>query len=145
MISASEAPASQYTGTLGQECSVTANYALVGFPPLIYKYNVSITPRVSKSVNRDVMNQLIHLYGKSDFHRRTAYDGKNNLYTAALLPFKEKKFVICNDGLSRKEIKFDVVIKFSFEVECCTPHQEVFGKKYMQSLNAVFRVGLSAK
>ncbi|KAK9277708.1 hypothetical protein L1049_007255 [Liquidambar formosana] len=63
---------------------------------------VSITPWLSNTVNQDVMNQLIHLPGESDFDgQRPAYDGKKNLYTAVLLPFKEKKFVICNAGLSR--------------------------------------------
>jgi eukaryotic translation initiation factor 2C len=57
---------------------------------------VTITPEVvSRTMNRDIMAELVRLYKDSDLGMRLpAYDGRKSLYTAGELPFAWKEFII---------------------------------------------------
>jgi eukaryotic translation initiation factor 2C len=57
---------------------------------------VTITPEVaSRTMNRDIMAELVRLYRDSDLGMRLpAYDGRKSLYTAGELPFAWKEFII---------------------------------------------------
>ncbi|KAG2670879.1 hypothetical protein I3843_14G106300 [Carya illinoinensis] len=112
-------------GTAGRKTVVRANHFLVEVADRdLYHYDVSITPEVtSKKINRDVMRQLIELYGESHLgRRRPAYDGRKSLYAAGPFPFESKEFVVKlaeNDdrpapsGSARKERQFKVAIKLA--------------------------------
>lgn len=74
----------------------------------MYLFQVGITPEVySCKLNKSIMAELVKLYRESDLGMRLpAYDGKRNLYTAGLLPFNLKEFIVRlideeNDGLER--------------------------------------------
>ncbi|KAF9589390.1 hypothetical protein IFM89_023422 [Coptis chinensis] len=86
-------------GQAGTKCIVKANHFLAELPDKdLNHYHVTITPEPvvsSRRLNRAVMAQLVKLYRESDLGMRLpAYDGKNSLYTAGLLPFTSKEFSI---------------------------------------------------
>ncbi|KAJ6827225.1 putative protein argonaute PNH1 [Iris pallida] len=107
-------------GQLGTRCIVKANHFLVNLPEhdLIH-YDVKIAPEVcSRSVNRRIIAELVRLYRESDLGTRLpAYDGRTSLYTAGLLPFASKDFVVklCDEddgtGVTREK-EYRVGIKF---------------------------------
>ncbi|KAK9279006.1 hypothetical protein L1049_012681 [Liquidambar formosana] len=109
-------------GTVGRKCVVRANHFLVEVADMdLHHYDVTITPEVtSKTLNRDVMSQLVKSYRESHLGKRMpAYDGRKSLYTAGPLPFTSKEFVVKladRDGgasSSRREREFRVAIKFA--------------------------------
>lgn len=54
----------------------------------------------SRRLNKAIMTQLVKLHRESDLGMRLpVYDGGRNLYTAGLLPFTTKDFIIvlCDD------------------------------------------------
>ncbi|XP_057955884.1 protein argonaute 5-like [Malania oleifera] len=113
-------------GTVGQKCVVRANHFLVQVAERdLYQYDVSINPEVtSKKVNREVMKQLVSLYGQSHLGKRLpAYDGRKSLYTAGPLPFNSKEFVVKlvekedRAGAAKRERQFKVVIKFASKAD----------------------------
>ena len=55
-----------------------------------------INPEVtSHKLNKAIMTQLVKLHKESDLGMRLpVYDGGRNLYTAGLLPFTTKNFII---------------------------------------------------
>ncbi|KAG6682426.1 hypothetical protein I3842_13G141200 [Carya illinoinensis] len=128
-------------GTIGKKVFVRANHFLVEVADKdLHHYDVSITPEVaSKKVNRDVMIQLIELYGDSHLGRRKpAFDGRKSLYTAGPLPFKSEEFVvklIDNDGRgassksARKERQFKVEIKLASKADLHYLREFLCGKQ----------------
>uniref|UniRef100_A0A2N9G3P1 Piwi domain-containing protein n=1 Tax=Fagus sylvatica TaxID=28930 RepID=A0A2N9G3P1_FAGSY len=107
-------------GQLGTKCLVKANHFLANIPDSdICHYSVMINPEVtSHKLNKAIMTQLVKLHKESDLGMRLpVYDGGRNLYTAGLLPFTTKNFIIklsdeeegtCN----RREREFQVSISF---------------------------------
>ncbi|GAB4849768.1 argonaute 5 [Ancistrocladus abbreviatus] len=93
-------------GTTGMPCVVQANHFRVQLAERdLHHYDVSISPEVtSKSVCRDIINQLVEAY---------------NLYAAGPLPFSSKEFDVplvdkdVDAGSQRKECKFKVSIKLA--------------------------------
>lgn len=61
-----------------------------------FVFQVCITSEVlSRSVNRTIIAQVVSLYRETDFGMKLpAYDGRKCLYTAGLLPFHFKEFVV---------------------------------------------------
>ncbi|GAB4824785.1 argonaute 5 [Ancistrocladus abbreviatus] len=108
-------------GTIGTRCVVRANHFPVQLAERdLYHYDVSISPEVtSKSVCRDIINQLVEAYKQCLGNRLPAYDGKKSLYTAGPLPFLSKEFDVplvdkdVDAGSQRKERKFKVTIKLA--------------------------------
>ncbi|KAJ7954827.1 Argonaute family protein [Quillaja saponaria] len=107
-------------GQVGTKCIVKANHFFAELPDKdLNQYDVTITPEVSsRTVNRDIMAELVRLYKESDLGMRLpAYDGRKSLYTAGELPFAWKEFKITLvDEVDRtsgpKEREYHVVIKF---------------------------------
>jgi eukaryotic translation initiation factor 2C len=62
---------------------------------------VKINPEfTSHKLNKAIMTQLVKLYRETELGMRLpVYDGGRNLYTAGLLPFTTKDFIIvlCDD------------------------------------------------
>ncbi|XP_057955824.1 protein argonaute 5-like [Malania oleifera] len=112
-------------GTVGHKCVVRANHFLVQVAERdLHQYDVSINPEVTnKKVNREVMKQLVNLYGQSHLGKRLpAYDGRKSLYTAGPLPFNSKEFVVKlvekeDRAGAARERQFKVVIKFASKAD----------------------------
>ncbi|CAN6439599.1 unnamed protein product [Victoria cruziana] len=113
-------PARPGYGRGGVKCLVKANHFFAELPKKdLSQYDVTITPEVaSKSVNRAIIAELVKLYRESDLDMKLpAYDGKKSLYTAGVLPFTSKEFIVklvdIEDGIhSSKEREFKVILKF---------------------------------
>ncbi|XP_061986596.1 protein argonaute 10-like [Populus nigra] len=108
-------------GQVGTKCIVKANHFLAELPDKdLNQYDVTITPEVaSRTVNRDIMAELVRLYKDSDLGMRLpAYDGRKSLYTAGELPFAWKEFIIKlideEDGINgpKRGREYKVAIKF---------------------------------
>ncbi|PON71213.1 Exonuclease/helicase-like [Trema orientale] len=144
-------PARPSSGKLGKKCLVRANHFLVQVADSdIHHYDVSITPKVtSKKVNRAILAQLESLYRASHLgNRRAAYDGRKSLYTAGLLPFFSKEFVIKladDDGQARscnpekREREFTVTIKFASKPGDNSSGQLDFPQETIHALGIVLR------
>ncbi|XAR53149.1 hypothetical protein NMG60_11021574 [Bertholletia excelsa] len=106
-------------GITGTRYILKANHFFAELPDKdLHQYDVSITPEVTRGVNRAVMEELVKLYKESHLGKRLpAYDGRKSLYTAGPLPFISKDFKITlNDdddgsGSVRREREFKVMIK----------------------------------
>ncbi|XP_031476347.1 protein argonaute 10-like [Nymphaea colorata] len=114
-------PARPGYGQAGVKCLVKANHFFAELPQKdLNQYDVTITPEVvSRSVNRAIMADLVKLYRESDLGMRLpAYDGRKSLYTAGVLPFTSKEFIVKlvdeEDGVHgpKREREFRVAIKF---------------------------------
>ncbi|OWM73716.1 hypothetical protein CDL15_Pgr026820 [Punica granatum] len=99
-------------GRVGMKCFVRANHFIVEAADKDYfHYDVTISPEIaSKQVSREVISNLVHLYGESHLGKRMpAYDGRKSLYTAGPFPFESKEFVVKlperNDGGSSSKRK----------------------------------------
>ncbi|KAF9617010.1 hypothetical protein IFM89_033080 [Coptis chinensis] len=125
-------------GQAGTKCIVKANHFLAELPDKdLNHYHVTITPEPvvsSRRLNRAIMAQLVKLYRESDLGMRLpAYDGRNSLYTAGLLPFTSKEFSITladeghniNDARQRE---FKVTIKFVAQADLQHLQQFLAGK-----------------
>ncbi|KAH8500288.1 hypothetical protein H0E87_015513 [Populus deltoides] len=108
-------------GQVGTKCIVKANHFLAELPDKdLNQYDVTITPEVaSRTMNRDIMAELVRLYRDSDLGMRLpAYDGRKSLYTAGELPFAWKEFIIKlsdeEDVINgpKRAREYKVVIKF---------------------------------
>ena len=66
---------------------------------------VAINPESkSRATNREVLNELIKLHGKSTLGGKLpAYDGRKSLYTAGSLPFDSEEFVVTLVDREKKE------------------------------------------
>ncbi|KAK1259791.1 Protein argonaute PNH1 [Acorus gramineus] len=124
-------------GQLGTKCIVKANHFLAELPDKdLIQYDVTITPEVkAQSVNRAIMAELVRLYRESDLGMRLpAYDGKKSLYTAGLMPFSSKEFVVKlieeDDGTGvTRETEFKVAIKFVARGNLHYLHQFLAGRQ----------------
>ncbi|CAN6462956.1 unnamed protein product [Victoria cruziana] len=114
-------PARPGYGQAGVKCLVKANHFFAELPQKdLNQYDVTITPEVvSRCVNRAIMAELVKLYRESDLGMRLpAYDGRKSLYTAGVLPFTSKEFIVKlvdeEDGVHgpKREREFRVAIKF---------------------------------
>ncbi|XP_010249941.1 PREDICTED: protein argonaute PNH1-like [Nelumbo nucifera] len=124
-------------GLVGTKCIVKANHFLAELPDKdLNQYDVTITPEVvSRRVNRAIMAQLVKLYRETDLGMRLpAYDGSKSLYTAGLLPFTSKEFIVTlvdeDDELGiTREREFKVQIKFVARADMHHLHQFLAGKQ----------------
>ncbi|KAL0903812.1 hypothetical protein M5K25_025865 [Dendrobium thyrsiflorum] len=107
-------------GQVGVKCVVKANHFLAQLPDKdLNQYDVTITPEVSSTqVNRAIMAELVRVYRETDMAMRLpAYDGRKSLYTAGILPFSFKEFVVTlsvedeGTGITRDKA-YKVAIKF---------------------------------
>ncbi|XP_020582423.1 protein argonaute PNH1-like isoform X2 [Phalaenopsis equestris] len=105
-------------GQVGMKCVVKANHFLAQLPDKdLNQYDVTITPEVSsRQLNRAIMAELVRVYRETGMGMRLpAYDGRKSLYTAGVLPFRSKEFVINlsvedeGTGITRE---YKVAIKF---------------------------------
>ncbi|XP_010243012.1 PREDICTED: protein argonaute MEL1-like [Nelumbo nucifera] len=150
-------PARPGYGRVGTRCSLRANHFLISFSEKdLHHYDVSITPEItSRVVNREVMTQLVALYGQTHLGRRKpVYDGKKSLYTAGSLPFTSNQFVVkLVDGDAktgpRKEREFKVTIKLASRADMYHLQQFLSGRQMdspqetIQVLDVVLRESLS--
>ncbi|RLN07398.1 hypothetical protein C2845_PM11G24510 [Panicum miliaceum] len=83
----------------------------------LFHFDVAITPKPkSTAVNREVLAELIKLYGKTSLGGKLAvYDGSTALYTAGPLPFESQKFVVQMAFTENKE-KGSYLLPFQFIV-----------------------------
>ena len=102
-------------GTKGRKIMVRANFFPIKVPPVftVYQYDVSITPKLPKRLNRVVYDYLVrqkHLSGQG------AYDGSKGLYCRAPLRFQgetlkiETQVPIPNEDPAKPK-KVTVIIK----------------------------------
>ncbi|PKU72322.1 Protein argonaute 10 [Dendrobium catenatum] len=107
-------------GQVGVKCVVKANHFLAQLPDKdLNQYDVTITPEVSSTqVNRAIMAELVRVYRETEMAMRLpAYDGRKSLYTAGILPFSFKEFVVTlsvedeGTGITRHKA-YKVAIKF---------------------------------
>ena len=102
-------------GTRGRKIMVRANFFPIKLPPVftVYQYDVSITPKLPKRLNRVVYDYLVrqkHLSGQG------AYDGSKSLYCRAPLQFQgetlkiETQVPIPNEDPAKPK-KVTVIIK----------------------------------
>ncbi|GAV57543.1 PAZ domain-containing protein/Piwi domain-containing protein [Cephalotus follicularis] len=146
-------------GQVGMKCIVKANHFFAELPEKdLNQYDVTITPEVtSRTVNRNIMAELVRLHKESDLGRRLpAYDGRKSLYTAGELPFAWKEFTVKllneENGVNgpKKERVYNVVIKFVARTNMYHLGQFLAGKRAdapqeaLQILDIVLR-GLSTK
>ncbi|XP_051113404.1 protein argonaute 5-like [Andrographis paniculata] len=136
-------------GTLGSGMKVKANHFLVTVADReLNQYDVTITPEItSKKVSREVMKELVKLYGESDLGiDRLAYDGRKSCYTARQFPFTSKDFVV---KLERSGREFKVTIKFASKANLYHLNQFLLGQQLdvpqetLQFLDVVLRDKLS--
>ncbi|KAJ4724977.1 Argonaute family protein [Melia azedarach] len=123
-------------GTERRRCIVRANHFMVQIANRDFcHYDVSITPKVtSKKINREVIAQLVHLYGSSYLDGRTpAYDDRKSLYTAG----KERQFKVVIKLVSRPDL-------FTLQQFLRSLHLEA-QQEIIQVLGVVLRVVPSAK
>ncbi|KAK9268371.1 hypothetical protein L1049_000120 [Liquidambar formosana] len=107
-------------GQMGKKCMVKANHFLADITGSdLSQYSVSINPEgTSNKTNKAIMAQLVKLYRDTELGMRLpVYDGKEILYTAGLLPFTSKEFMITladeDEGMdTMREREFKVTIKF---------------------------------
>ncbi|KAG0498942.1 hypothetical protein HPP92_003633 [Vanilla planifolia] len=107
-------------GQVGTKCVVKANHFLAQLPDKdLSHYDVSISPEVnSRLLNRAIMAELVRVYRETEMGTRLpAYDGRKSLYTAGLMPFTSKEFVVklCEEdegtGITREK-EYKVKIKY---------------------------------
>ncbi|KAK3149042.1 hypothetical protein QOZ80_3AG0212190 [Eleusine coracana subsp. coracana] len=99
-------PARPGVGTMGKKVMIRANHFLVDVADNnLFHYDVSINPESkSRQTNREVLNELIKLYGKTSLGGKLpAYDGRKSLYTAGSLPFESEEFVVTLVDPEKKE------------------------------------------
>lgn len=107
-------------GQIGTKCVVKANHFLAQLPDKdLNQYDVMITPEPSsRQMNRAILSELVRVYRETEMGMRLpAYDGRKSLYTAGLLPFSSKEFVVRlvedDDGIGITRVKeYKVAIKF---------------------------------
>ncbi|PKA46781.1 Protein argonaute PNH1 [Apostasia shenzhenica] len=107
-------------GQMGSKCIVKANHFLAQLPDKdLSQYDVTVTPEVSsRQVNRAIMAELVRVYRETELGMRLpAYDGRKSLYTAGILPFTSKEFVVKlseeDEGTGVTRVKeYKVTIKF---------------------------------
>ncbi|XP_057506339.1 protein argonaute PNH1-like [Actinidia eriantha] len=107
-------------GQLGTKCLVKANHFLAEISERdLSHYSVKIKPEVnSTTLNKVIMAQLVKLHRDTDLGKRLpVYDGRSALYTAGLLPFTSKEFVVTladeDESIGNtKEREFKVMIEF---------------------------------
>ncbi|KAH9619822.1 hypothetical protein KSS87_003277 [Heliosperma pusillum] len=124
-------------GQIGTKCVVKANYFLAELSRSdLCQYCVTITPEVSSSkLNKAIMAQLVKLHRESDLGTRLpVYDGKQNLYTAGLLPFTTKEFKVtlvdeCEGFELTKKNEFKVGIEFVGFTRMDALHDLLAGKQ----------------
>ncbi|KAH7681813.1 eukaryotic translation initiation factor 2C protein [Dioscorea alata] len=124
-------------GVVGTKCIVKANHFLAELPDKdLNHYDVTITPEVaSRTMNRAIMAELVRLYRETELGMRLpAYDGRKSLYTAGVLPFTSKEFVVKiteeDDGLGiNREKEYRVAIKFVARADLHHLRQFIAGKQ----------------
>ncbi|KAM5584344.1 protein argonaute 5 [Rosa sericea] len=149
-------------GKAGQRVQVRANHFLVEIGERdLHHYDVSISPEVaSKKINRDIINQLVHMYSESHLGKRMpAYDGMKSIYTAGPLPFSSKEFVVklperegrAVSASKRKDRDFKVCIKLANKPDLYQLQQFLRGglhetpQETIQVLDVVLRAAPSQK
>ena len=136
-------------GTKGRRIMVRANFFPVELPHefTVYQYDISITPKLPKRINRLVYEQLVkeHFRGQ-----RGAYDGSKSLYCLTPLKFQGEKWTISmqvelpNENPAKPK-KVTVMIKLASRVDVdCSKFQDIFQDasqrmSVIQALDVAFR------
>ncbi|XP_062191356.1 protein argonaute MEL1-like [Phragmites australis] len=86
----------------------------------LHSFAVAINPESkSRATNRDVLSELIKLYGKTSLDGKlAAYDGRKSLYTASSLPFESEEFLVKlvdseKKGKERAEREYTITIRIA--------------------------------
>ncbi|KAE9601850.1 hypothetical protein Lal_00040839 [Lupinus albus] len=124
-------------GQLGTKCVVKANHFLADISASdLSHYNVIITPEVTcRKRSKAIIAELVKLHRNTDLGKRLpVFDGRRNLYTAGLLPFRYKEFSILlnveDEGIgSTREREFKVEIKFAARVSMHQLRELLSGKQ----------------
>ncbi|XP_019439647.1 PREDICTED: protein argonaute PNH1-like isoform X2 [Lupinus angustifolius] len=124
-------------GHLGTKCVVKANHFLADISASdLSHYNVIITPEVTcRKRSKAIISELVKLHRNTELGKRLpVYDGRRNLYTAGLLPFRYKEFSILlsveDEGSgSTREREFKVGIKFAARVSMHQLRELLSGKQ----------------
>ncbi|KAH7849364.1 hypothetical protein Vadar_016819 [Vaccinium darrowii] len=124
-------------GQMGSKCLVKANHFLAGISERdLTQYSVNIEPEAnSTKLNKAIMTQLVKLHRDTDLGKRLpVYDGREALYTAGVLPFISKEFMVTlaeeDEGLGTiKKREFKVSIKFVAHANMHQLHELVSGKQ----------------
>ncbi|GFY96289.1 Stabilizer of iron transporter SufD / Polynucleotidyl transferase [Actinidia rufa] len=132
-------------GQLGTKCLVKANHFLAEISERdLSHYSVKIKPEVnSTKLNKAIMAQLVKLHRDTDLGKRLpVYDGRAALYTAGLLPFTSKEFMVTladEDELIgiTKEQEFMVTIDFVTHASMRQLHEFSPGKQVDTPLEAL--------
>ncbi|XP_061375182.1 protein argonaute 5 [Gastrolobium bilobum] len=152
-------------GKLGKKIKVRANHFQVQVAEGdLAHYDVAITPELtSKKLCRAVMSQLIQMHGETLLGRRIpAYDGGKSLFTAGLLPFSSKEFVVklvgddeaassSSSSRKRREREFKVTIRYAAKTDVHHLHQFLrrlqldCPQETIQALDVVLRATPSEK
>ncbi|KAK9175701.1 hypothetical protein WN944_027708 [Citrus x changshan-huyou] len=170
---ASRLPERPGIGTVGTKCVVRANHFMVQLAERdIHHYDVSIdqvqdlesnrySEVTSKKINRQIISQLINLYGLTNLGGRIpAYDGMKSIYTAGPLPFVSKEFIInlpdsdprpSSSTSPGREHQFRVVIRLASKPDLYTLQQFLRRRHFeapyhvIQVLDVVLRAAPSEK
>ncbi|KAK4286389.1 hypothetical protein QN277_002950 [Acacia crassicarpa] len=152
-------------GRMGRRVQVRANHFLVDVADRdLHHYDVSITPEItSKKINRDVMNQLVQMYGGSHLNKRIpAFDGRKSLFTAGPLPFVSKEFVVklvakdeegssSSSTRNKRDREFKVTIRYASKADLHHLQQFLRSRQLdnpqetIQALDVVLRASPSEK
>jgi len=106
------------------------------FDDFLYKFAVAINPESkSRATNREVLNELIKLHGKSTLGGKLpAYDGRKSLYTAGSLPFDSEEFVVTlvdreKKEKERAEREYKITIRIAGRTDMYHLHQFLRGRQ----------------
>ncbi|XP_019192368.1 PREDICTED: protein argonaute PNH1-like [Ipomoea nil] len=124
-------------GQLGTKCIVKANHFVAELSDRnLSQYTVKFSPEINSTrLNKAIMTELVKRHKETELgNRLPVYDGRRMLYTAGLLPFNTKDFIITladDDEWSgiTKERRFSVTIKFSAQADMAQLHNFLAGKQ----------------
>jgi eukaryotic translation initiation factor 2C len=106
-------------GREGRPIGLKANHFQVTMPRgFVHHYDVSIQPdKCPRKVNREIIETMVHAYGKIFGNLKPVFDGRNNLYTRDPLPIgnsrEELEVTLPGEG---KDRLFRVTIKWVAQV-----------------------------
>ena len=70
----------------------------------IHHYLISIQPdKCPRKVNRDIIETMVHAYGKIFNNLKPVFDGRNNMYTREPLPIGNDVVVAKNSDINKQK------------------------------------------
>jgi eukaryotic translation initiation factor 2C len=127
-------------GREGQPIILRANHFEITLPRgYLHHYAVTILPdKCPRKVNREIVETMVHAYGKIFGARRPVFDGKSNLYTSSPLPIGNEpldlEVVLPGEG---KDRVFRVTIVWAAQVSLYALEEALEGRSRKMSLDAI--------